>query len=529
MNQAGTLHNSAGQPGAAAGGRGLGLSLLVIATAQLMLVLDDTIANIALPSIQRDLGVSASTLPWIVNAYVLVFGALLLFGGRVGDLFGRRRVLRIGLVLFTVASLLGGSGLNAGMLIAARGLQGVGAALVAPNVLALIATTFPVGKPRNTAMAVYAAMSAVGITVGVLLGGVLTGLLSWRWVFLINVPIGLCVLAGTRVLVEGQRSQGRLNTFDAVSGTGAMVALAYGITRGGEHGWGDVVTLGSFVVAAVLMAVFLSLQARREHPMLPLGLFRDRNRSGSYAAVLFIGGGLMATYYLLTLYMQQVLEFTPVMAGLASLPVAFGIVLSAGVSPKLVERLAPRAVAAPGAAGGGRGPVLALDARGGLLIRLACPARALRHLLRPGDGLHADDAHRGPRRHRGVGGRRLGDDQHGAAARRGARGLRAGDHLNLGSQRAAARSGRDPSGRPDGKRHERPGEGRRGADPRLHNGLPRRGRDAAGGGRHRDRGRQHPADPRIRGGGVRRLIRASPGSGGLTLYSATDFILYSST
>src|ERR671921_2499058 len=191
----------------------------------------DPVANLALPSIQRNLAVSASALPWVINAYVLAFGALLLFGGRVGDLFGRRRVLRIGLVLFTVASLLGGSGLNAGMLVAARGLQGIGAALVAPNVLALIATTFPVGKPRNSAMAVYAAMSAVGITVGVLLGGILTGFLSWRWVFLINVPIGLAVLVGTRALVEGRRISGRLNSLDAISGTGAMVALAYGITR----------------------------------------------------------------------------------------------------------------------------------------------------------------------------------------------------------------------------------------------------------------------------------------------------------
>src|SRR5687767_1032929 len=164
--------------GPSSAGRGLGLSLLVIAAAQLMLVLDDSIANIALPSIQADLDVSAANLPWVINAYVLVFGALLLFGGRVGDLFGRRRVLRIGLGVFAVASLLGGLGQNGEMLIASRGLQGIGAALVAPNVLALIATTFPVGKPRNSAMAIYAAMSAVGITVGVLLGGILTGMLS---------------------------------------------------------------------------------------------------------------------------------------------------------------------------------------------------------------------------------------------------------------------------------------------------------------------------------------------------------------
>ncbi|WP_043342334.1 MFS transporter [Belnapia moabensis] len=337
-----------GQPGVSPGGREFGLSLLVIATAQLMLVLDDTIANIALPSIQRELAVTATTLPWIVNAYVLAFGSLLLFGGRVGDLFGRRRVLRVGLGVFTLASLLGGLGTSPEMLIGARGLQGLGAALVAPNVLASIATTFPVGKPRNSAMAVYAAMSAVGITAGVLLGGVLTGMLNWRWVFFINIPIGLAVLAGTGTLAEGKRNTGRLDTPGAISGTGAMVALAYGITRGGEHGWGDAVTLGALVLAAVLAALFLWLQSGRQNPMLPLGLLRDRNRSGSYVAVLFIGGGLMATYYLLTLYMQQVLQFSPVMAGFASLPVSVGIVLSAGISSKLVERFPPRAIAVPG-------------------------------------------------------------------------------------------------------------------------------------------------------------------------------------
>jgi EmrB/QacA subfamily drug resistance transporter len=332
----------------AAPGSALRLPLLVVATAQLMLVLDDTIANIALPSIQRQFGVPDSVLPWIINAYVLAFGSLLLFGGRLGDLFGRRRVLRIGLALFSAASLLGGLGVNAEMLIASRGLQGLGAALVAPNVLALIATTFPMGKPRNAAMAVYAAMSAVGMTIGVLLGGVLTGMLSWRWVFLINVPIGLAVLLGTRTLAEGARGRGTLATVDAVSASGALFALAFGITHGGEQGWADPVTLAAFGIAVVLASVFVWLQMRREHPMLPLRLLRNPNRSGSYLVVLFIGAGLMTTYYMLTLYMQQVLGFSPVLAGVASLPVSVGIVMAAGTSTKLVEHVAPRLVAVPG-------------------------------------------------------------------------------------------------------------------------------------------------------------------------------------
>jgi EmrB/QacA subfamily drug resistance transporter len=326
----------------------LGLSLLVIATAQLMLVLDDSIANIALPAIQADLDVSAANLPWVINAYVLVFGALLLFGGRVGDLFGRRRVLRIGLVVFVVASLLGGLAPNATLLIAARGLQGLGAALAAPNALALIATTFPIGKPRNSAMAVYGAMSAVGIVAGVLLGGALTGLLDWRWVFLINVPVGLAVLAGTRVLAESDRGRSRLDTSGAVTGTGAMVALVYGITRAGDHGWTDPLTLAAFAAAATLLAVFLVLQARTAQPLLPLRLFADRNRAGAYATVLFIGAGLMGSFYLMALFLQQVLQFGAVKTGAASLPFAAGIILASGIASKLVERLAPRVVAAPG-------------------------------------------------------------------------------------------------------------------------------------------------------------------------------------
>jgi EmrB/QacA subfamily drug resistance transporter len=355
--------------------RGLGLSLLVIATAQLMLVLDDTIANIALPSIQRDLGVDPATLPWIVNAYVLAFGSLLLFGGRVGDLYGRRRVFRLGLGVFTLASLLGGFGTSAAMLVGSRALQGLGAALTAPNALALIATTFPMGAARNKAMAVYGAMSALGITIGVLLGGLLTGLLSWRWVFFINVPIGLAVLIGARVLVEGRRNAGRLDTLSAITGTGGMFALAYGITRGGEHGWGDATTLGLFFGALALSAIFVVQQARQDQPMLPLGLFGDRNRSGSYATMLFTGAGLMGTFYLMTLFLQEVLQFSPVRTGLASLPFSVGIILGAGISSKLVERLAPRFVAGPG---------LVFAAAGMLLLSTISPAASYALHILPG-------------------------------------------------------------------------------------------------------------------------------------------------
>ncbi|NUZ05974.1 MFS transporter [Piscinibacter koreensis] len=328
--------------------RALGLALLVIATAQLMLVLDDSIVNIALPSIQRQFDVSASALPWIVNAYLLAFGGLLLFGGRVGDLFGRLRLFRVGIVIFTLASLVGGFGVNVEMLISSRALQGVGAALAAPNALALIATNFPVGKPRNQAMAIYGAMSALGITAGVLLGGVLTGMLSWRWVFFINAPIGLVVLLGSRALIEGERGTGELGTFDAFAATAAVMALALGISRGGEHSWTDPTTLVAFAGAAVLLVVFLGMQSRSAQPMLPLSLLAERNRAGSYTAMLLFGAGMMGTYYLLTLYMQQVLLFSPTLGGLASLPFAAGIVLGAGVSSKLVEKLPPRLIAAPG-------------------------------------------------------------------------------------------------------------------------------------------------------------------------------------
>jgi EmrB/QacA subfamily drug resistance transporter len=318
-----------------------------------MVVLDDTIANIALPTLQTDLRISPANLPWVINAYILAFGGLLLFGGRLGDLYGRRRMLQIGMATFTIASLLVGLAQGETSIVASRFLQGVGAALTAPNALALIATNFPEGTARNKAMAVYGAMSGLGITAGLILGGLLTGLFGWRWAFFINIPIGLAVLAGSRTLIEADLHKGRPDLAGAITSIGGMAALVYGITRGGEHGWTDDITLAAFAAAAVLLPLVVILQARNKDPLLPLRLFKDRNRVGSYLAMLLLGFGPMGMIYLLTLYLQHILGYSPLRTALAFLPFGAGIILGAGISSKLVTRFAPRTVAVPGALIGG--------------------------------------------------------------------------------------------------------------------------------------------------------------------------------
>jgi EmrB/QacA subfamily drug resistance transporter len=325
------------------------IPLLVIATAQLMLVLDDSIVNIALPSIQQELRVHPVHLPWIVNGYILAFGALLLLGGRIGDLYGRRHALQTGLAIFVLASLAGGIGVNSEMLITARAIQGLGAALVAPNALALIATTFSDRKTRDTALSLYGAMSGVGIVVGLLLGGVLTGTLGWRWVFFINVPIGVLVLLGSRNLVEADRHPGTLDLRGAVLGTSGMVALVYAVTRFGEDGFTDRFGLGLIGAAVVLLAAFIATQTRSHTPLVPLSLFRDRGRAGAYASMLLLAIGPMGTFYVITLYLQQVQQYSALQTGVSWLPFAAGLVLGAGSAPKLLRRVAPRFVAAAGA------------------------------------------------------------------------------------------------------------------------------------------------------------------------------------
>jgi EmrB/QacA subfamily drug resistance transporter len=331
------------------GHRHLGLALVVIATAQLMVILDASIVNIALPSIQSALDFTPTNLTWVINGYTLAFGGLLLLGGRAGDLFGRRRVFIFGILLFTVASLLCGLATTEGFLIAARVLQGAGAAVASPTALSLVTTTFPEGPPRNRAFAVYAAMSGAGAAVGLIAGGLLTDYLSWRWVFFVNIPIGAFIaLVAPRVLGESERVHGRIDWLGALTGTAGLTLLVYGITRTGVAGWSDPLTIGCFVVSALILAVFVLIEANHEHPIMPLHLFRNRNRTGTYVVMLVVGAALFASFYFLSLFVQGVLGYSPVKAGVSFLPFTVGIVLGAGLASQLTPRAAPRVLVSVG-------------------------------------------------------------------------------------------------------------------------------------------------------------------------------------
>ncbi|HZC40942.1 MAG TPA: MFS transporter, partial [Streptosporangiaceae bacterium] len=294
MSQVRPVTRPAAAPPAAAGkvaGRPasprLGLALLVIATAQLMVLLDATIVNVALPHMQRALGFSGSGLEWVVNSYALAFGGLMLLGGRAGDLLGRRKVFIAGLLLFAAASLAGGFATSQAWLLAARAIQGLGGALVAPAALSLITTTFAEGKARNRAMGVYAAMSVAGGAVGLLAGGLLTTYASWRWVLFVNVPIGLAAaLAAPRVLRESPRQRGRFDLGGAITGTGGVTALVYGLANAatspdGTTHWGDAKVVASLAASAVLLGAFAVIETRTGHPLLPVRLLADRNRTGA--------------------------------------------------------------------------------------------------------------------------------------------------------------------------------------------------------------------------------------------------------
>lgn len=339
-------------PGSAApapSGDKLGLALAVIAAAQLMLVLDNTIVAVALPSMQNALGLSDANLGWVITAYALAFGGLLLAGGRAGDLFGRRRVFRTGLVVFTLASLLGGLAGSGEVLLIARVLQGVGAAIAAPTALSLLASTFPAGPARNKALGVYGAMGGLGSVVGLLLGGALTEFLSWRWVMYINIPIAIAVLIGTSVLKEGERDRGKVDVPGALTATFGFGSLVYGINRAGEKGLGDSTTLIALAVAIVLIVAFIAIQRSSRAPMVPGAVLADKSRAGANAVMFLVGAGMFATFYFLTLYMQIVKGYEPMITGLAYLPFAIGIGIAAGgVGPQLLAKVPERSVIAVG-------------------------------------------------------------------------------------------------------------------------------------------------------------------------------------
>ncbi len=323
----------------------LGLALLVIAAAQLMLVLDNTIVAVALPSMQSGLHLAGSDLNWLITAYALAFGGLLLVGGRAGDLFGRRRVFRIGLVLFAGASLLGGLAGTGAILIGARVLQGVGAAIAAPTALSLLATTFPAGPARNKALGVYGAMGGLGSVIGLLLGGALTEYLDWRWVMFVNIPIAIAVLFGSGVLVEGERDRGKIDLPGAITATGGLGSLVYAINRGSQQGWTDSITLSFLGAAAVLLIAFVLIQRSSAAPMMPPKVLKSRSRIGANAIMALMGAGMFATFYFLTLYMQVVKGYAPMETGLAYLPFAIGIGLAAGgIGPQLLARTSERNV-----------------------------------------------------------------------------------------------------------------------------------------------------------------------------------------
>jgi EmrB/QacA subfamily drug resistance transporter len=323
--------------------RNLNVALVIIALAQLMVVLDVAIVNVALPSIQRELHFAPTDLEWVVNAYAIAFGGLLLLGGRTGDLFGRRRMFIIGALMFTAGSIAGGLATSSSFLIAARAAQGIGAAILAPTALSLLAATFAQGPERNRAFGVYSAVSAGGGAVGLLMGGIITNYLSWRWIMFVNVPVGLLLaFAAPRVLIRGEGKPGRLDLPGAITVTAGVSLLVYGLARVATHDWSDSVTRATLVIAVALLLTFVALESRGRHPLMPLRIFANRNRSGAYGLSLAVGAALSGMLFLLTLFLQNVLGFTPLQAGFAFLPTAIGVGFGAGLTSRLIGRVGPR-------------------------------------------------------------------------------------------------------------------------------------------------------------------------------------------
>lgn len=327
-------------------------ALIFIGIAQLMVVLDSTVVNIALPSAQADLGISDGNRQWVITAYTLAFGGLLLFGGRIADLAGRRRAFITGLLGFAGASALAGAAVNTGMLLSARALQGVFGALLAPAALSLLAVTFTEAKERAKAFGIYGAISGAGGAVGLILGGVLTQYLNWRWALYVNVPFALVAVAGAVAVVRepvGSRNPSRLDIPGVTLATLGLVSLVYGFTRAESDGWSAGLTVGLFITAAVLLATFVLVESKAKAPLLPLRVVTERNRGGVYLSLGLAVIGMFGLFLFLTYYLQVVKGYSPVTTGLAFLPMIVGMVIgSTQVGTRLMTRLPPRLLMGPG-------------------------------------------------------------------------------------------------------------------------------------------------------------------------------------
>jgi EmrB/QacA subfamily drug resistance transporter len=326
------------------------LALALLATVQFMVVLDIAIVNVALPSIQVDLGFSQENLQWVISAYALFFGGFLLLGGRAADLLGRRRLFVAGLILFSAASLASGLAWSDEALILFRAVQGLGAAIITPAALSILMTTFAEGRERNTALGVWGAVGAFGAVAGVLLGGILTDWLSWEWIFYINVPVGVGALVLTPILLTESRDA-HVKSFDvpgAVLVTGGLVTLVYAITQANDYGWGSAQTIGLFVAAGALLAAFVGWEARVREPLMPFSIFRIRTVTAANISGLILGTVTFSMFLMLTLYMQQVLGYSPMKTGVAYLAVAGSAIITSTIAAQLVTRVGVKPVIVTG-------------------------------------------------------------------------------------------------------------------------------------------------------------------------------------
>src|SRR5215212_10116197 len=327
------------------------LALALLCAAQFMVVLDASIVNVALPSIGEALDFSQENLSWVVNAYVLTFGGFLLLGGRLADHLGRRRVFMFGLVLFALASLVGGFSNSEGMLIAARAVQGLGAAILSPSALSIVTTTFRDGSERNRALGVWGAVAGSGGAAGVLLGGILTDGLGWEWVLWVNVPIGIAAAVLAPMLVAESRSESETRSFDvagAISVTAGLSVLVYALVDATDAGWGSTQTVGLLALAVALLVAFVFIESRSDAPLVPFRIFRIRTLTGANVVGILIGASLFSMFFFISLYMQQVLGYSAIHAGLSYLPLALTIILTAGVASQLVTKVGFKPVLAAG-------------------------------------------------------------------------------------------------------------------------------------------------------------------------------------